>query len=91
MALQLHTTVASGGVHASRKDARCLRLGEAGPVALLFAVNAAAWALSAERMAGMDAGPGADLGDLGWFAVSWLVMMAAMTLPRGHADGRGVR
>jgi predicted metal-binding membrane protein len=57
------------------------RLGEAGPVALLFAVAAAAWALSAERMAGMDAGPGADLGDLGWFAVSWLVMMAAMMLP----------
>ena len=29
----------------------------------------------------MDAAPGTDLGDLGWFAVSWLVMMAAMMLP----------
>jgi predicted metal-binding membrane protein len=29
----------------------------------------------------MDAGPGTDLGGLGWFAISWLVMMAAMMLP----------
>jgi len=53
-----------------------LRLG-----AILLAVTAAAWALTADRMAGMDAGPGAELGGLGWFAVSWLVMMAAMMLP----------
>src|SRR5947209_17947755 len=32
-------------------------------------------------MGGMDAGPGADLGSLGWFAASWVVMMAAMMLP----------
>jgi predicted metal-binding membrane protein len=53
-----------------------LRLG-----AILLAVTAAAWALTADRMAGMDAGPGAELGGLGWFAVSWLVMMSAMMLP----------
>ncbi len=53
-----------------------LRLG-----AVLLAVTAAAWALTADRMAGMDAGPGTELGGLGWFAVSWLVMMAAMMLP----------
>ena len=29
----------------------------------------------------MDADPGADLGGLGWFAVSLVVMMAAMMLP----------
>jgi predicted metal-binding membrane protein len=29
----------------------------------------------------MEAGPGTDLGDLGWFAVSWVLMMAAMMLP----------
>jgi predicted metal-binding membrane protein len=57
------------------------RLGDAGPVALLLALAAGAWALSAGRMAGMDAGPGAELGDLGSFAVTWLVMMAAMMLP----------
>jgi predicted metal-binding membrane protein len=32
-------------------------------------------------MHGMDMGPGTDLGSLGWFAVVWLTMMAAMMLP----------
>jgi predicted metal-binding membrane protein len=32
-------------------------------------------------MAGMDVGPGAQLGSFGWFALSWLVMMAAMMVP----------
>lgn len=50
-------------------------------VAALLAVLAAAWTLTGRRMAGMDAGPGGDLGGLGWFAISWLVMMAAMMLP----------
>ena len=35
----------------------------------------------AERMAGMDAGPGTSLGTLGWFTGAWAVMMAAMMLP----------
>lgn len=54
---------------------------EVGLVAALLALAAAAWALTADRMAGMDAGPGTELGGVGWFAVSWLVMMAAMMLP----------
>ena len=29
----------------------------------------------------MDAGPGAELGGAGWFAVTWVLMMAAMMLP----------
>ena len=29
----------------------------------------------------MDAGPGTDLGGLGWFIVVWVTMMAAMMLP----------
>jgi predicted metal-binding membrane protein len=32
-------------------------------------------------MAGMDAGPGTDLGALGWFVGVWVTMMAAMMLP----------
>jgi predicted metal-binding membrane protein len=32
-------------------------------------------------MAGMDAGPGTDLGTLGWFVGVWVVMMAAMMFP----------
>ncbi len=48
---------------------------------VLLALAACAWVLTADRMQGMDAGPGTQLGGLGWFAVSWLVMMAAMMLP----------
>jgi len=40
-----------------------------------------AWWWTVKRMAGMDAGPGADLGTLGWFTSVWTVMMAAMMLP----------
>ena len=52
-----------------------------GLVGALLAVAAGAWVLTGDRMEGMDAAPGADLGDLGWFAVTWLLMMAAMMLP----------
>jgi predicted metal-binding membrane protein len=58
---------------ARRADARL--------VVVMLALAAAAWALTAGRMAGMDGGPGAELGGVGWFALSWLVMMAAMMLP----------
>jgi predicted metal-binding membrane protein len=34
-----------------------------------------------DRMAGMDAGPGTELGALGWFLGVWVTMMAAMMLP----------
>jgi predicted metal-binding membrane protein len=37
--------------------------------------------VTAERMTGMDAGPGTDLGVLGWFTGVWVVMMAAMMFP----------
>jgi predicted metal-binding membrane protein len=53
----------------------------AGLAAAFLALAAGAWLLTADRMAGMDAGPGTALGGLGWFAVSWLVMTAAMMLP----------
>jgi predicted metal-binding membrane protein len=41
----------------------------------------AAWIVTVDRMQGMDAGPGTDLGSFGWFAGVWAVMMAAMMLP----------
>jgi predicted metal-binding membrane protein len=56
-------------------------LAEAGLVALLLALAAAGWVLTDERTGGMAAGPGTELGDVGWFTVSWLLMMAAMMLP----------
>jgi predicted metal-binding membrane protein len=49
--------------------------------ALLIAVAALAWVVTANRMAGMDMGPGTDLGGFGWFAGVWVVMRAAMMLP----------
>jgi hypothetical protein len=54
---------------------------------LLIAVAAACWAVTANRMQGMDMGPGTDLGSLGWFAGVWLTMMAAMGW---HEGGRYV-
>jgi predicted metal-binding membrane protein len=45
----------------------------------LFA--ALAWALTDDRMAGMDAGPGTDPGALGFWVTAWVVMMAAMMFP----------
>ena len=50
-------------------------------VALLLVLAGAAWWSTADRMAGMDAGPGTDLGTLGWFLGVWVVMMAAMMFP----------
>jgi predicted metal-binding membrane protein len=52
-----------------------------GLVALLFALAAVAWWFTVDRMRGMDEGPGADLGTLGWFLGVWVVMMAAMMFP----------
>ena len=50
-------------------------------VAFLFVLAALAWWWTADRMRGMDNGPGADLGTLGWFVGLWIVMMAAMMFP----------
>jgi predicted metal-binding membrane protein len=50
-------------------------------VAALVVLAGGAWVLTDDRMAGMDAGPGTDLGGLGWFAGVWVTMMAAMMLP----------
>jgi predicted metal-binding membrane protein len=47
----------------------------------LFGLVAVAWAVTAERMQGMDAGPGTDLGGLGWYLGVWVTMTAAMMLP----------
>jgi predicted metal-binding membrane protein len=55
--------------------------GRLGLVALLLLLAAAAWWSTADRMAGMDAGPGTALGALSWFLGVWVVMMAAMMLP----------
>ena len=48
---------------------------------LLVGAAVAAWAVTVDRMQGMDAGPGTDLGALGWYLGIWVTMMAAMMLP----------
>jgi predicted metal-binding membrane protein len=52
-----------------------------GLLASLLGLAALAWLLTHERMLGMDAGPGTDLGGLGFYVVSWVVMMSAMMFP----------
>jgi predicted metal-binding membrane protein len=52
-----------------------------GLVAVLFVLSWVAWWSTADRMRGMDDGPGTELGTLGWFLSVWLVMMAAMMFP----------
>jgi predicted metal-binding membrane protein len=54
---------------------------QVGLVVLLLALAATAWAVTGDRMDGMDAGPGTELGSLGWFVGVWMTMMAAMMLP----------
>jgi predicted metal-binding membrane protein len=50
-------------------------------VVVLFVFSGIAWWSTADRMRGMDDGPGTDLGTLSWFVSVWLVMMAAMMFP----------
>jgi predicted metal-binding membrane protein len=50
-------------------------------IAVLLALAFVGWALTDERMNGMDAGPGTDLGTAGFFVTAWVVMMAAMMFP----------
>jgi predicted metal-binding membrane protein len=52
-----------------------------GILASLLGLAALAWLLTDARMLGMDAGPGTDPGGLGFYVVSWVVMMSAMMFP----------
>jgi predicted metal-binding membrane protein len=57
---------------------------------VLVAAAIAAWAVSVDRMRGMDAGPGTDLGGLGWYLGIWVTMTAAMMLPSTAPAARHV-
>jgi predicted metal-binding membrane protein len=59
-------------------------------VLVVLGVAAAAWALTVERMWGMDEGPATDLGGLGWYLGIWVTMMAAMMLPSTVRVARAV-
>jgi predicted metal-binding membrane protein len=76
------TTIAERGRDRGElAEALAAMRGRLGLVTLLFALGGLAWWVTAERMTGMDAGPGTDLGGLGWFLGVWVVMMAAMMFP----------
>jgi predicted metal-binding membrane protein len=60
---------------------RLVARGELALAALLLALGTLAWVVTADRMRGMDAGPGTDPGTVGFFVVVWVVMMAAMMFP----------
>ena len=55
--------------------------GQAGLLVLLLGLAIVAWVATEERMGGMDSGPGTDPGSLGFYATTWVVMMAAMMFP----------
>jgi predicted metal-binding membrane protein len=55
--------------------------GRATLLAALLGAALVAWIVTLQRMRGMDAGPGTDLGALGWYLGIWVTMMAAMMLP----------
>jgi predicted metal-binding membrane protein len=57
---------------------------------VLVAGAVAAWAVTVDRMRGMDAGPGTDLGGLGWYVGIWITMTAAMMLPSAAPAARHV-
>jgi predicted metal-binding membrane protein len=57
---------------------------------VLVAGAVAAWAVTVDRMRGMDAGPGTDLGGLGWYLGIWVTMTAAMMLPSAAPTARHV-
>src|SRR5919204_4711395 len=52
-----------------------------GLIVMLLVGAAIAWVVTGSRMAGMDAGPGTDLGGLGFYVTAWVAMMAAMMFP----------
>lgn len=65
---------------AQQRPVRPLRF-QVGVFASLLGLAALAWLWTRERMVGMDAGPGTDPGGLGFYVVSWVVMMGAMMFP----------
>jgi predicted metal-binding membrane protein len=48
---------------------------------VLLGASLLAWIVTVQRMRGMDAGPGTDLGGLGWYLGIWVTMTGAMMLP----------
>jgi predicted metal-binding membrane protein len=54
---------------------------QGGLIVGLLGLALVGWLITDRRMAGMDAGPGTNLGTLGFYTSAWVVMMAAMMFP----------
>src|SRR6185503_16610914 len=65
-------------------------IGRSRTTVVLVTGAAAAWAVTVDRMRGMDAGPGTDLRGLGWYLGIWVTMTAAMMLPSAAPAARHV-
>jgi len=70
-----------GSATAVQRSFRRRERSEVGLVAALVAAAALGWVLAYALMAGMDSGPGTELGDPPGFALVWIPMMMAMMLP----------
>jgi predicted metal-binding membrane protein len=81
MARSLSSSSGRGGRDEGLAPAFAAARAHLGLIALLFGLAGVAWWSTADRMSGMDAGPGTELGALGWFLGVWAVMMAAMMFP----------
>jgi predicted metal-binding membrane protein len=60
---------------------RSITTGSTALGAALLLLAAASWLVAGVRMHGMDMGPGTNPGTLGFYVVTWVVMMTAMMLP----------
>jgi predicted metal-binding membrane protein len=65
----------------SIQQRRPLSRGQLALIGVLLVLALVGWLITDRRMAGMDAGPGTDLGTLGFYTSAWVVMMAAMMFP----------
>jgi predicted metal-binding membrane protein len=72
-------TVVQAPDHAAERSP--LRLNPVSIAVVILGAALVSWIVTFDRMRGMDAGPGTDLGGLGWFLGIWVTMMAAMMLP----------
>jgi predicted metal-binding membrane protein len=71
--------VAPAPDHAAERS--LLRLSPVSIAVVILGLALVSWLVTVDRMRGMDAGPGTDLGGFGWFTGIWVTMMAAMMLP----------
>jgi predicted metal-binding membrane protein len=77
-------------VASRRHDAHRRSLSPVWAAVSLLGVALVAWIVTAERMRGMDEGPGTHLGGLGWYLGVWVTMTAAMMLPSATPAALGV-